>query len=45
MSDYDAQIIVLHDIAIRTYDNYLYFIRKYNRSSGLDFNLKLSYES
>ena len=45
MSDHDAQIIVLHDIAIRTYDNCFYFTRKCNKSSVLDFNLELSYES
>ena len=45
MSDHDAQIIILHDIAIRNYDNCFCFTRKYNKSSVLDFNLKLSYES
>jgi len=30
LSDHDAQIIVLHDIAIRTYEKKLYFCRRYN---------------
>jgi len=45
LSDHDAQIIVLHDIAIRTYEKKLYFCRRFNRAAITDFNLKLSYES
>jgi hypothetical protein len=45
LSDHDAQIIVLRDIAIRTYDKNLYFCRSFNRLSAVDLNLKLSYES
>ena len=45
LSDHDAQIIVVHDIAIRTQEKKLYFYRRFNRAAVTDFNLKLSYES
>jgi hypothetical protein len=45
LSDHDAQIIVLHDISIRTYEKKFYFCRRFNRASAADLNLKLSYES
>jgi hypothetical protein len=45
LSDHDAQIIVLHDIAIRTCEKKLYFCRRFNRAAVTDLNIKLSYES
>jgi len=45
MSVHDAQIIVLHDITISNGNNYFHFTRNLNKSSVLDFNFKLTYES
>jgi hypothetical protein len=45
MSDHDAQIIVLRDITISNDNNYFHFTRNFNKSSVLDFNFKLTYES
>jgi len=45
MSDHDTQIIVLHDITISNGNNYFRFTRNLNKSSVLDFNFKLTYES
>jgi hypothetical protein len=45
MSDHDAQIIALHDINIPNDNNYLHFTRNFNKSSVLNFNFKLTYES
>ena len=42
LSDHEAQIIVLHDIAVRTYEKNFYFCRRFNRVSATDLNLKLS---
>jgi hypothetical protein len=44
LSDHDAQIIVLHDITIRSDEKKLYFCRRFNRTAVTDLNLKLSYE-
>jgi hypothetical protein len=44
LSDHDAQIIVLHDITIKTCEKKLYFCRNFNRTAVTDLNLKLSYE-
>jgi hypothetical protein len=41
MSDYVAQIVVIHDIIIPNDDNYFYYTRKFNKSLFLDFNFKL----
>jgi hypothetical protein len=46
MSDHDAQIIVLHDIAVLNDNNYFYIsLGKINKSSVFDFNYKLNYET
>jgi hypothetical protein len=45
MSDHDAQIIVLHDIAVLNDNNYFYLTRKINKPLVFDFNYKLTYEA
>jgi hypothetical protein len=45
MSDHDAQIIVLHDIAVLNDNNYFYITRKINKLSVFDFSYKLTYET
>ena len=42
--DHDAQIIVLHDIAIMTYEKQLLFCRRFNEVAITDLTIKLSYE-
>ena len=42
--DHDAQIIVLHDIAIMTYEKQLFFCRRFNEAAITDLTIKLSYE-
>ena len=44
LSDHDAQIIVLHDIAIMTYEKQLFFCRRFNETVITDLTIKLSYE-
>ena len=45
LSDHDAQIIVLHDIAIMTDEKKLSFCRRFNGAAITDLTTKLSYES
>jgi hypothetical protein len=45
LSDHDAQIIILRDITMSNNTSHFYLIRKINKMSVSDFNLKLSYES
>jgi len=44
LSDHNAQIIVLHDIAIMTYEKQLFFCRRFNEVAITDLTIKLSYE-
>jgi hypothetical protein len=45
LSDHDAQIIVLHNIAIMTYEKQLFFCLRFNEAESTDLTIKLSYES
>jgi hypothetical protein len=45
MSDHDAQIIVMHNLSILTWNENYFFSWKFDKNSITDFNMKLSYES
>jgi hypothetical protein len=45
MSDHDAQIIVMHNLSILTWNINCFFSWKLDKNSITDFNMKLRYES
>jgi hypothetical protein len=45
MSDHDAQIIVIHNLSVLTWNENYFFSWKFDKNSVADFNMKLSYES
>jgi hypothetical protein len=45
LSDHDAQFIVLHDVKARVGKKRFYTYRSYNKTSVINFNIQLSYES
>jgi hypothetical protein len=45
MSDHDAQIIVIHNLYVLTWNKNYFFSWNFDKNSITDFNMKLRYES